>query len=304
MIRPVFPAAVVPVEKSVSDSERPARKSHRPAAPRRERGLRQGSKASSPESTPRFKRGDERRMEAKVYGFNACLTLFEKRPEQIVRGYFSDARAKSCGPVMKYLAAHKKAYHIVSEDELQRVSASTHHEGICLLIRRPPSVRIAEWCQRNRDVEPLLLVAVEGVSNPHNLGAILRTCAHYGVQAVAINDPAPLQSGAAVRTAEGGAEFVDVVEYKGVNELVRTAKKYDMSVLATSSHNGVDLFRAELPARAVLLLGEEARGLSRQVIESADLSLRIPGTGSVESLNVSAATAVILGEFWRQHHPA
>lgn len=284
-------------ENPVPDSPRPSRKSQRSADQTRAQRPR---REASGDATPRFKRGDERRSEAKVYGFNACLTLFENRPEQIVRGYFSEARAKTCGPVMKYLAAHKKAYHIVSEDELQRVSASTHHEGLCLLIRRPPSSRIAEWCQKNRDVEHLLLVAVEGVSNPHNLGAIIRTCAHYGAQAVAVDDASLLQSGAAVRTAEGGAEFVDVVEYKGINELIRAAKKYEMAVLATSSHKGVDLFRTKLPPRAVLLLGEEARGLTRQAIEAAELNLRIPGTGKVESLNVSAATAVILGEFWRQ----
>lgn len=236
----------------------------------------------------------------KVYGFNACMMLYEHRPQQIVRAYFSERREKACGPMMKYLAAQKKAYHIVSDDELQRLTASTHHEGICLLVKRSPAISATDWLKMLPREAAVTIVGLVGVSNPHNLGAILRTCAHYGVPAIAVEDPPLIQSCAAVRTAQGGAEFVDILQFDHPQELLSAAHEYQVAVVATSSHLGSNLYRTELPARLLLLLGEETAGLSKHLLASADLLVRIPGTGAVESLNVSAASAAILGEVWRQ----
>lgn len=71
-------------------------------------------------------------------------------------------------------------------------------------------------------------------------------------------------------------------------------------MLTTSSHRGKDLYRTKLPAKAVIVFGEEQSGVSKKVASMGDLPIKIPGTGAVESLNVSVATALILGEWWRQ----
>ncbi|MDU7818248.1 MAG: TrmH family RNA methyltransferase, partial [Klebsiella sp.] len=134
-----------------------------------------------------------------------------------------------------------------------------------------------------------------------NLGAIMRSCAHFGVRGVVVQDAGVMESGAAIRTAEGGAEHVEPITGDSFIDTLERFRKAGYAIVSTSSHNGTPLFKAELPKKMVLVLGQESDGLSDAAISSADLNIAIEGTGNVESLNVSVATGVLLAEWWRQN---
>ena len=146
--------------------------------------------------------------ENKVYGENACRVAFLQRPEALVRLYLSEQMAPKFADLMKYLAANKKAYHVVSEAELEKVAGSQHHGGVVLLVKRKPVVSLATYLTQNGRKKQDCLLALDGVGNPHNLGAIARSCAHFGISGIVMKDPDLLAHGAAARTAEGGVEFV------------------------------------------------------------------------------------------------
>ena len=146
------------------------------------------------------------------------------------------------------------------------------------------------------------MLALEDVGNPHNLGrddAQLRALWREGRGGYRM--PALLESGAAIRTAEGGAEHVEPITGDSFIDTLDQFRKAGYAIVSTSSHNGTPLFKAELPKKMVLALGQERDGLSDAAISSADLSVAIDGTGNVESLNVSVATGVLLAEWWRQN---
>lgn len=245
------------------------------------------------------------KAERRIYGINACQSFFQRYPAHILRAWLSpDAARLHFGPLMKYLAQEKRAYHLADAGELERVTESSHHEGVCLLIEDWPVFTPEAWLATQKPGRPLCLLALDGVSNPHNLGAIMRVAAHFGVNAILSENPQALRSGAAIRTAEGGATHLSVV---GTDHLVKTLnllKKSGFTVLATSSHDSAPLYADALPSRLVLVLGEEQKGVSGRVLQVADGRIAIDGTGWVESLNVSVATGVLLGEFWRQHRRA
>jgi TrmH RNA methyltransferase len=112
-------------------------------------------------------------------------------------------------------------------------------------------------------------------------------------------------SPAAYRTSQGGAEAVETLGTPNLVAALETCRKAGFTVCASSSHEGRDLYAEPLPPRAVVLLGSEGEGVPRPLLQAADVTLRIPGTGAVESLNVAAAASVILGEMWRQNrYPA
>ncbi|MEH8015635.1 hypothetical protein MN202_00175 [Rheinheimera muenzenbergensis] len=107
--------------------------------------------------------------EGKVYGENACRVLFSQRPDALIRLYVSAPMAAKFADVMKYLAAAKKAYHIVDDTELEKVAGSSHHGGVVLLVKRKPQQSLAAYLQqkgRKRDC----LLALDGVGNPHKRG--------------------------------------------------------------------------------------------------------------------------------------
>lgn len=241
-----------------------------------------------------------RQEEAKIYGENACRVAFVQRPQALVRLYLSEQMAPKFADLMKYLAANKKAYHVVSEAELEKVAGSQHHGGVVLLVKRKAVLSLASYLTQNGRKKQDCLLALDGVGNPHNLGAIARSCAHFGISGIVMKDPDLLAHGAAARTAEGGVEFVEGLSCDNLPLALQLCKQAGYTLVTTSSHGGVSLYNTSLPAKVVIVFGEEMFGVSQSVAKSADIALQIPGTGKVESLNVSVAASLILGEWYRQ----
>ncbi len=147
---------------------------------------------------------------------------------------------------------------------------------------------------------PALAIWLDGVGNPHNFGAILRSAAHFGVAAILLPENSTLAlSGAAARVAEGGAESVPLVRLPASREAMAQLRGADFALAATVVRGGSDLFAQRLPQRLVYVMGAEGEGMDANLAAQCDLRLSIPGTGAVESLNVAAATAVFLAQ-WRR----
>lgn len=223
------------------------------------------------------------------------------RADDIIRAYFVEEVARThFGKLMKLLAETRRAYHIVDADEMQKVTDSTHHEGVCLLVRDAPVLRIGEWLAQAHATTEIVL-ALEDVGNPHNLGAIMRTAAHFGVAAIMVSGAERLRSGAAMRTAAGGAENVPLLEATGFVEGLKALKGAGYTIVTTSSHKGQSVFAVSWTPRVCIVMGEEQKGVSRAVQALAEEGISIPGTGAVESLNVSVATAIVVAQCANAH---
>lgn len=256
---------------------------------------------------PRPPRTGRPRHQAKTeemfHGVRACAALFARRPEAIVRVYLAETRRRQFATLIDWCARNRKGFQVVADENLQRLTGSIHHEGVAILARHLPRWSLADLLGRGADLTGPI-VYLDGVQNPHNLGSILRTAAHFGVAAIVgrAGDLPPL-SPAAVRVAEGAAETVPVADLADPAADLGRLKRAGWRVVVTSSHGGESLYAAALPPRAVVVLGSEAEGVSRAVDALADLRVQIPGTETVESLNVSVACGVVLGECWRRSRP-
>ena len=248
--------------------------------------------------------GFDRLDEIKACGINACRAIFNTRKNDLVRAYVTEETVTEFGDMLKFCAANKKAYHVVTSEDLNKISGSTHHEGVCVIAKtKAQSWQTLQTKLATQKAEPALLLLLEDVGNPHNVGAIVRTAAHFGVSAVLAPGTETFKpSSSLLRTAEGGAEQVDIVATPDLSVLVGELRKLGFKILATAS-NGKDKLYADgaIPARTALIIGNESRGISSNARKLADSTLSIPGNGTVESLNVSAATATLCGEFWRRH---
>lgn len=152
-------------------------------------------------------------VERRVYGLAACKQLIQRRPEVVRRLWLTEEVAqRHFGPVLRALAERRLSYHIVAADELERITESQHHEGVCLQVLESGPVSLEDYLRRLPRRGRVKVLALEGVGNPHNLGAILRIAAHFGVEAVVMPGAKALLSGAALRTAEGGGEHVLALE--------------------------------------------------------------------------------------------
>ena len=239
-----------------------------------------------------------REGESKIYGAHACRAVFARRPDDILKVFLDQERAREMGSLMHFCAQQRRPYRIVPAEDLEKLTESRHHEGICIVAR---TKAVPELTEVFGDPGVGCVLALVDVGNPHNVGAILRSAAHFGARAVIMPGAQGRLSAAAARTAQGGAEWLDILHEPDLHRVLVAARAGDFAIAATGSRGGRDLYSTRLPPRLLLLLGSEDEGLPPEVLSTAEEILRVPGTGNVESLNVAAASAVLLAEFWRQH---
>jgi len=238
----------------------------------------------------------------RVAGLPAVSALFATAPQRVERLFFDQRMRSQVGDFCAELGRARKPYRMVSSDELERVSGSVMHGGVVALAQPRPVpmldiARIADWAHGGA---PLLLL--DGIGNPHNLGAIARTAAFFGLPRIVLSDH-PSQAGpsdASYRVAEGGLEYVEL--YRGVRfaqALQRLRRSYRVIGTAAGTGQPLEALRqSEHPL--ALVLGNEEHGLPHATLQACDAIVTIPGAGSVQSLNVAASAAILLHALARQ----
>ncbi len=236
--------------------------------------------------------------ELRYYGLNAVQAVFAHRPDAIRKVYLSEARIPQLQPLLGWCVKQRVGYRVVEEADLGKLAASSHHEGVVADVLRTEPQDLSTWLE-SLPAGPALAIWLDGVGNPHNFGAILRSAAHFGVAAILQSQESTLAiSGAAARVAEGAAEHVPLVRMLDREDAFTALHAAGFTLAATVVRGGQDVFSTSLPERLVYLLGAEAEGVDDALAEACDLKLSIPGSGAVDSLNVAAATAVFLAQ-WR-----
>ena len=239
-----------------------------------------------------------RDAELRLYGLNAVRAVFARRPQAIRKLYLLEARIPQLQPLLKWCVANRVGYRVVEDADLHKLAASSHHEGVVADVLREEPAPLTSWL-RTLPEGPACALWLDGIGNPHNLGAILRSAAHFGAGAVLLPKHSPLLlSGAAARVAEGGAEHVPFVRLGREDNAIAQLHGAGFRLAATVVRGGVDVFATALPDRLVYVIGAEGEGMDPELAALCDLRVSIPGSGAVESLNVAAATAVLLAQ-WR-----
>ena len=241
--------------------------------------------------------------ELRLYGWNAVQALFAKRPQALRKLYLVESLIPRMQPVLKWCVANRVGYRVVGEGDLNKLAATTHHEGLVADVLRAPVLELDAWLATLPAEAPALALWLDGVGNPHNFGAILRSAAHFGVKALLLPAGSTLAlSGAAARVAEGGAESVPLVQLPDNVQAMALLRAAGFGLAATLVEGGEDVFRASLPARLVYVMGAEGEGMDRILAGECDQQVSIPGSGAVESLNVASATAVLLAQWASRRH--
>jgi TrmH RNA methyltransferase len=196
------------------------------------------------------------------------------------------------------LAAAKKVYRCVPPAELEKISGSIHHGGIVAIVqvpalRAPTPEHIRAWAQARATV-----LVLDRIGNAHNLGAIARTAAFFGVERIVLAEAASAArpTEAAHRVAEGGLEHVELWQVKNIAALAKDLAAAGYEVIGAATRGGRPEAASGAKKPVALVMGNEEEGLAPAVVAACTRLVTIPGTGKVESLNVSVAAAVLLWE--------
>jgi RNA methyltransferase, TrmH family len=243
----------------------------------------------------------KKQEEFTLYGWNSCMSAFKSRPESLLRIFFSRARAAELKKVTAFCSENKLPFRQLDQESLNKVAAGVHHEGVVMVVK-PLLPESAHRLIRGKMPDKGLVVALDSIDNPHNQGAILRTCAFFGAEGLIIpgTGKASVIPSSAARMAEGGLEEVPVYTSSDLPSALRDCRERGWFVIGADSNAKETLFDADIKFPAVVVMGNEQTGLSARVKQKCDKVVRVPGKGSLQSLNVSVAAGIILAEVDRR----
>lgn len=241
-----------------------------------------------------------------VTGLRAVEQLLSQRAAEIVKLY---AEYQTANPRLEAVISQAKDRGIeiqsANRARLQQISGEARHQGIVAEIRR--SQTLDEASLRDlvekvlADEKPLLLLILDGVEDPHNLGACLRTADAAGVDGVVVPRHGAAGLGPTVsKVAAGAAESIPFAVVANTGRVLGWLQDYGVTVLGTSDAAGKTLYECDLTPSVAFVMGREHSGLRKQIAEKCDHLVSLPMQGAVSSLNVSVATGVCLYEAVRQ----
>ncbi len=238
-----------------------------------------------------------------VYGLHAINAVLLRAPERLLELWLAqpreDARARQVKQSAETAGVH---VHMVSVDALAKIAGDVNHQGAVAAVRPLKPWDEDDLAEAIRGIaEQALLLILDGVTDPHNLGACLRTAAAAGVHAVVLpKDRSATVDGVVRKVAAGAAEFVPVASVTNLARTLDAIKRGGIWVVGLDGEAPQALFAADLKRPLALVLGAEGAGMRRLTRERCDFVVRIPMMGQVESLNVSVAAGVALFEARRQ----
>lgn len=233
----------------------------------------------------------------RIGGLPAVTAVFQRAPERVERLFFDDRMKAQAEPLCKRMAAARKPFRHVGSDELTKVAGTPLHGGILAVCQPKPvpafeAVKSFNWAKAG---EPMVIL--DGIGNPHNLGAIARTMAFFGLRHLIVSDHPgqALPSDAAFRVAEGGLEWVELAQATGLAKVLpRLKPHYRVIATALGAHTPMQAIFADKSRPLALVLGNEEEGLPQTTLAACDDIVTIPGSGWVQSLNVAATAAILL----------
>lgn len=188
--------------------------------------------------------------------------------------------------------------------KLDQMSPTGAHQGVMAQVAAHEYATLEDLLRRAADRgEAPLLVLCDELSDPHNLGAILRTAECAGAHGVVIPKRRSVGLTAVVsKTSAGAVEYMPVARVGNMAAAIRELKENGVWVFGTAADGNTDLYHADLKGPAAIVIGNEGQGMSRLVAESCDFRVSIPMKGRISSLNASAAAAILLYEAVRQRN--
>lgn len=239
-----------------------------------------------------------------LYGIHTLSAMLERRPENVLELFFltsrDDARLEKVRQQAQRLGL---SMNLRSREQLDKLADSTQHQGVVARVRESvPGDDNDLDALLDGLTEPPFLLVLDGVTDPHNLGACLRTADAVGVHAVVTpRDRAAGLTPVARKVAVGAAEVLPFFQVTNLARTLGRLKERGLFVTGTALEpESRSLYESDLKGPLVVIMGAEGTGMRRLTRESCDQLVYIPMSGSVESLNVSVATGVVLYEARRQ----
>ncbi len=241
-----------------------------------------------------------------VFGIHAVSALIKRAPERFIELWFLKGREdERLLPIMNLAKKYGVSMQYMNRKALDDKSGGEQHQGIIAKVK--PGKVFTENdlsdivdATRNKNEQPFLLI-LDGVTDPHNLGACLRNADAAGVQAIVVpKDNAARITSTVRKVAVGAAESIPLVQVTNLARTMKALQEQGIWIIGTAGEATQSLYDCKLTGPMALVMGAEGKGMRRLTRETCDELVKLPMAGSVSSLNVSVASGICLFEIVRQ----
>ncbi len=238
-----------------------------------------------------------------VMGCHSLEEVLKHSPQRLIKVFHLPLNNKTQARKSQLIAKLrklKKEMHECSKGELDQLCGSTSHQGIAAILKEKVGFDVKTFLKEEKTS---LIVVLDSIFDPHNVGAILRACECFGVDLVVWSKNRGAQLTPVVtKTSSSATEFVNIQMVANLSTALDQYKEAGFSIIgAQLNETSESLFKFEFPKKSVLILGSEGEGIRPLLKSKLDYSIAIPLFGKIDSLNVSQAAAVCLG-FWRSQN--
>ena len=240
-----------------------------------------------------------------IYGIHPILELLKSRPERISQLMLkSGERNRSLGHLEALAREAGIAIKTVDMAALNRITTGGNHQGVAAKVEEFTYADFDSFIMELQGKSPAGdLVVLDGVQDPHNLGAILRSAEVFQAAGVIIpKDRSAAVTEVAIRASAGAANYMPVYRVVNLARSLNQLKEVGYWIVGTEMKAQDSLFQVDLRSPCAFVFGGEGEGLRRLIGQTCDLTLSLPVLGKIESLNVSVTCGIVLAESYRQKH--
>ena len=238
-----------------------------------------------------------------IYGFHSITSHIRIDPLSIKEIFIDELRTDGrVNDLMKLIETHQIKYYLSSKDRLDGFVSNQKHQGVIAKIREVKNkhVTIEDIIEADQS-KPFLFLILDGIEDPHNLGACFRVADAMGVNAIVCPKDNAVGLNSTVRkVASGGADSVPFVVVTNLARTIRYLKENGVFIYGTDDESPNTLNQISFSGSIALIMGSEGKGMRRLTKELCDDIFSIPMLGQVENLNVSVASGICLYEINRQ----
>ena len=241
-------------------------------------------------------------MSEKIFGIHAVQALLERQPQRFQQVFILKGRDdRRLQPLIQALEAQGVTIQVATRQWLDEAAEGAVHQGILALVKPGRQYQEGDLPDLLEKLDKPLLLILDGVTDPHNLGACLRSADAAGVAAVIVpKDRSAALNATAKKVACGAAETVPLIRVTNLARTMRLLQEYHIWIVGTAGEADHTLYQSKMTGGMALVMGAEGEGMRRLTREHCDELISIPMAGSVSSLNVSVATGICLFEAVRQ----
>lgn len=238
----------------------------------------------------------QKKEETLVYSENSCRAVFKHRRSAIVKLFITQEMTYQFKDLINWLVKQRLGYDVVSTEQITKITQNLHHGGVCLIVKKRIPLSLLDYLHEHDDRVRDCILAIDDVNNPHNLGGLVRSAAFFGVNGIILRQTNLLDSGSAMRVAEGGIEAIEPIKSDDFIVSIDILKKNGYQIIAllpcqSKSIKSTELSQLQFKKKVVLIIFQQ---INTKLINCADNVVHLSGNDNMSALNISVAAGIVL----------